>query len=41
MTQKLFSLTEGECAVEGVDSVMTQEILQAGHLYLQVIELFI
>uniref|UniRef100_A0A224XGY9 DNA-directed RNA polymerase subunit beta n=1 Tax=Panstrongylus lignarius TaxID=156445 RepID=A0A224XGY9_9HEMI len=38
MTQKLFSLAEGECALEGVDSVMSQEILLGGHLYLQVLK---
>ncbi|XP_023247009.1 DNA-directed RNA polymerase I subunit RPA2 isoform X3 [Copidosoma floridanum] len=38
MTKKLFALISGKCIVEGVDSVMMQECLLGGHLYLQVIK---
>lgn len=38
MTKKLFAFVNNKCAVEGVDSVMMQECLMGGHLYLQVIK---
>ena len=38
MVKKLFSLVQEKCAVEGVDSVMTQELVLGGHLYLQLIK---
>ncbi|CAG2054313.1 unnamed protein product [Timema podura] len=38
MTQKLFTLAVNECCVEGMDSVMCQEILLGGHLYLQAVK---
>ncbi|XP_077268648.1 RNA polymerase I subunit Rpl135 isoform X1 [Temnothorax americanus] len=38
MTKKLFSLANNKCAVEGADSVMMQECLLGGHLYLQVLK---
>ncbi|XP_011302385.1 DNA-directed RNA polymerase I subunit RPA2 [Fopius arisanus] len=38
MTKKLFSLANGNCAVEGADAVMMQECLLGGHLYLQVLK---
>ena len=36
MVKKLFCLVQDKCAVEGVDSVMMQEVVLGGHLYLQV-----
>lgn len=38
ITKKLFALAGNKCAVEGVDSVMMQECLLGGHLYLQVLK---
>lgn len=38
MTKKLFALVGNKCVVEGVDSVMMQECLLGGHLYLQVLK---
>ncbi|XP_043799953.1 DNA-directed RNA polymerase I subunit RPA2 [Apis laboriosa] len=38
MTKKLFALANNKCAVEGADSVMMQECLLGGHLYLQVLK---
>lgn len=38
MVKKLFSLVQDKCAVEGVDSVMTQELVLGGHLYLQLLK---
>lgn len=38
MTKKLFTLAGNKCAIEGVDSVMMQECLLGGHLYLQVLK---
>ncbi|XP_070167298.1 DNA-directed RNA polymerase I subunit RPA2 [Polyergus mexicanus] len=38
MTKKLFALAGNKCAVEGADSVMMQECLLGGHLYLQVLK---
>ncbi|ERL88468.1 hypothetical protein D910_05854 [Dendroctonus ponderosae] len=38
MTKKLFSFAQDKCKVEGADSVMMQEVLQGGHLYLQIIK---
>ncbi len=38
MIQKLLCLAQGKCKAEGVDSVMMQEILLGGHLYLQLLK---
>ncbi|XP_018335521.1 DNA-directed RNA polymerase I subunit RPA2 [Agrilus planipennis] len=38
MTQKLFAFAQDKCKHEGVDSVMMQEILLGGHLYLQILK---
>lgn len=38
MTQKLFVFAKDKCKTEGTDSVMMQELLLGGHLYLQVIK---
>ncbi|KAF7997189.1 hypothetical protein HCN44_005466 [Aphidius gifuensis] len=38
MTKKLFTLINEKCIVEGTDSVMMQECLLGGHLYLQTIK---
>ncbi|KAK3916298.1 DNA-directed RNA polymerase I subunit RPA2 [Frankliniella fusca] len=38
MVQKLLCLAQGKCRAEGVDSVMMQEILLGGHLYLQLLK---
>lgn len=38
MTQKLFVFAKDGCKVEGVDSVMMQELLLGGHLYLQILK---
>ena len=38
MVKKLFSLIQEKSAVEGVDSVMTQELVLGGHLYLQLLK---
>ncbi|KAL6447618.1 hypothetical protein ACFW04_000064 [Cataglyphis niger] len=38
MTKKLFAFAGNKCVVEGVDSVMMQECLLGGHLYLQVLK---
>lgn len=38
MTKKLFAFADNKCAVEGADSVMMQECLLGGHLYLQVLK---
>jgi len=38
MVKKLFSLVQENCSVEGVDSVMTQELVLGGHLYLQLLK---
>ncbi|XP_063243979.1 DNA-directed RNA polymerase I subunit RPA2 [Bacillus rossius redtenbacheri] len=38
MMKKLFALVAGECCAEGVDGVMSQELLMGGHLYLQVLK---
>ncbi|BES88059.1 Hypothetical protein polymerase [Nesidiocoris tenuis] len=38
MVQKLFSFVRNKSAAEGVDSVMMQELLLGGHLYLQVLK---
>jgi len=35
MCRKLFWLVEGKCKPESVDSVMMQEAVLSGHLYLQ------
>lgn len=38
MIQKLLTLVQGKCRAEGVDSVMMQEVLLGGHLYLQLLK---
>ncbi|XP_060523346.1 DNA-directed RNA polymerase I subunit RPA2 isoform X2 [Cylas formicarius] len=38
MTQKLFVFARDKCKVEGADAVMMQEVLQGGHLYLQILK---
>ncbi|XP_068081790.1 DNA-directed RNA polymerase I subunit RPA2 isoform X2 [Anabrus simplex] len=38
MVQKLYSFVQGKCRVESVDTVMSQEVLLGGHLYLQVLK---
>ncbi|KAF7272577.1 hypothetical protein GWI33_014650 [Rhynchophorus ferrugineus] len=38
MTQKLFKFAQDKCQIEGADAVMMQEVLQGGHLYLQIIK---
>ena len=38
MLRKLFSLVQGKCVVEGVDSLMMHEIVLGGHLYLQLLK---
>lgn len=38
MAQKLYDLAQNKCKVEGADSVMNQEVLVGGHLYLQVLK---
>ncbi|KAL1488883.1 hypothetical protein ABEB36_014676 [Hypothenemus hampei] len=38
MTKKLFNFAQDKCQVEGADAVMMQEVLQGGHLYLQIIK---
>lgn len=38
MTQKLFMFAQDKCKPEGVDSVMMQELLLGGHLYLQILK---
>ena len=38
MSKKLFALANNKCAIEGADSVMMQECLLGGHLYLQILK---
>ncbi|XP_026754215.2 DNA-directed RNA polymerase I subunit RPA2 [Galleria mellonella] len=38
MAQKLYDVVQNKCKVEGADSVMVQEVLLGGHLYLQVLK---
>lgn len=38
MTQKLFVFAKDGCKIEGVDSIMMQELLLGGHLYLQIVK---
>ena len=38
MVKKLFMLVQDKCVVEGVDSLMMQEIVLGGHLYLQLLK---
>lgn len=38
MTKKLFVFVQGCCKVEGADSIMMQELILGGHVYLQVIK---
>ncbi|CAG9773900.1 unnamed protein product [Ceutorhynchus assimilis] len=38
MTKKLFSFAQDKCKIEGADAVMMQEVLQGGHLYLQIVK---
>lgn len=38
MIQKLFSVVQNKCCVEGADGLMMHELLLGGHLYLQIIK---
>lgn len=38
MNRKLFTLAHDKCKIEGADAVMMQEVLQGGHLYLQILK---
>jgi len=38
MLQKLFSVAQNKCLIEGADGIMMQELMLGGHLYLKVIE---
>lgn len=38
MNRKLFTLAHDQCKFEGADAVMMQEVLQGGHLYLQILK---
>ena len=38
MMQKLFSVVQNKCCVEGADGLMMHELLLGGHLYLQIIK---
>jgi len=38
MLQKLFSVAQNKCLVEGADAIMMQELMLGGHLYLRVME---
>ena len=38
MVKKLFLLVQDKCVVEGVDSLMMQELVLGGHLYLQLLK---
>jgi DNA-directed RNA polymerase I subunit RPA2 len=38
MMQKLFSLVQKKCCVEGADGLMMHELLLGGHLYLQLLK---
>ena len=38
MTRKLFAFASGECATEGMDPVMVQEVSLPGHTYLQLLK---
>ncbi|XP_075213052.1 RNA polymerase I subunit Rpl135 isoform X2 [Lycorma delicatula] len=38
MIQKLYCFVQSKCLAEGADSLMSQELLLGGHLYLQVIK---
>ncbi|XP_066246685.1 DNA-directed RNA polymerase I subunit RPA2 [Euwallacea similis] len=38
MAKKLFNFAQDKCQIEGADAVMMQEVLQGGHLYLQIIK---
>jgi len=39
MLQKLFSVAQNKCLVEGADGIMMQELMLGGHLYLKVKEI--
>jgi len=39
MLQKLFSVAQNKCLVEGADGIMMQELMLGGHLYLKVIKI--
>lgn len=39
MLQKLFSVAQNKCLVEGADGIMMQELMLGGHLYLKVVEI--
>lgn len=36
--QKLFSVVQNKCCVEGADGLMMHELLLGGHLYLQLLK---
>jgi DNA-directed RNA polymerase I subunit RPA2 len=38
MMQKLFSVVQNKCCVEGADGLMMHELLLGGHLYLQMMK---
>lgn len=38
MLQKLFSVAQNKCLIEGADGIMMQELMLGGHLYLKVID---
>jgi DNA-directed RNA polymerase I subunit RPA2 len=38
MMQKLFSVVQNKCCVEGADGLMMHELLLGGHLYLQLLK---
>jgi len=38
MTKKLFSLANGKCEPENTDTLMLQECLMGGYLYMQVLK---
>ena len=41
MTQKLFAFAKGKCCAESCDNPMFQEVLLAGHLYQNVLKVYI
>ncbi|XP_050434808.1 DNA-directed RNA polymerase I subunit RPA2 [Adelges cooleyi] len=38
MLQKLFSIAQNKCSLEGADAVMMQELMLGGHLYLKIVK---
>jgi len=39
MLQKLFSVAQNKCLIEGADGIMMQELMLGGHLYLKVMKI--